>query len=448
MGALEALKTFARGGVHPPEAKAPTEQLAIEELPLPKSVFIPLQQHIGAPAKAVVKKKDEVLAGQLIGESGGFVSAPVHASVAGVVKNVAEVPTSYGPRSLAVEITVAEEQAWAEGILEAPLAELPTTDPKELKDRLQAAGLVGMGGAAFPTHVKLSPPPSEKIDTLILNGAECEPYLTADHRLMLEHARQIALGADVMRRILGLETVHVGIEANKPDAVQAFEALRGELPWLQVHGLKVKYPQGAEKQLIKAIVGREVPSAKLPLHVGCVVQNVGTAFAAYEALYLNKPLVERVLTLSGAAITRPANLRARIGTPLSHVAAQCGGPTDDLSKLVFGGPMMGKAVRSLDLPVLKNTSGVLFLTAAEAPVLDEEDCIRCGMCVTACPQGLTPCDLATHAEFEQVAGLTDLFDCVECGSCNFICPARRRLVQWIRLGKSTLRALQQEEKNG
>ena len=438
-------KTFAMGGVHPPESKGATEALAIETPPLPKTVFIPLQQHIGAPAKALVKKKDEVVTGQLIAEAAGMVSAPVHASVTGVVKNVAAVPTGYGPRSMAIEITVAEEQRWAEGILETPdpAFSLDDQDPKALLAALKSAGLVGMGGAAFPTHVKLSPPPGVSIDHLILNGAECEPYLTADHRLMVEHSHDVVRGADVLRRILGVDLVHVGVEDNKPDALAAFGAAAADAPWLRVHPLKTQYPQGAEKQLIRAITGREVPSGKLPLHVGVVVQNVGTACAAYEAVFLKKPLIERVTTISGAAVAEPKNLSLRIGTPVADAVAYCGGATEALSKIILGGPMMGKAVRSLDMPVLKGTSGVLLLTEGESPELEEDDCIRCAMCVKACPQGLTPCDLANLSEYDRgdhalVGRAADigLLDCVECGSCNYICPTRRRLVQWIRLGKA------------
>jgi H+/Na+-translocating ferredoxin:NAD+ oxidoreductase subunit C len=438
-------KTFSMGGVHPPESKGATEALAIETPPLPKTVFIPLQQHIGAPANALVKKKDEVLTGQLIGEAVGMVSAPVHASVSGVVKNVAAVPTGYGPRSMAIEITVSEEQAWAEGILQEPdeAFRLDDLEPKALLAALKSAGLVGMGGAAFPTHVKLSPPPGVSIDHLILNGAECEPYLTADHRLMVERADDVVRGADVLRRILGVELVHVGVEDNKPDALAAFAEAQGRAPWLRIHPLKTQYPQGAEKQLIRAITGREVPSGKLPLHVGVVVQNVGTAFAAFEAVFLNKPLIERVTTISGSAVANPKNLALRIGTPVADAVAFCGGATESLSKLILGGPMMGKAVRSLDMPVMKGTSGVLLLSEGESPELEEDDCIRCAMCVQACPQGLTPCDLANFIEYDTgdkalVSRAADmgLNECVECGSCNYICPTRRRLVQWIRLGKA------------
>lgn len=435
------VRTFKRGGVHPPEHKELTEKLAIERLPLPKRVVIPVHQNLGAPARVVVDKRATVKVGQVIAEAGGFVSAPVHASVSGKVKNVGPYPTSVGGTSLCVEIESDGEDAWVDGVDHSATA-LPALDG-DIPAHLAAAGLVGMGGAAFPTHVKLRPPKDVRIDALVLNGAECEPYLTADHRLMLEHAREIAQGMRVLMAALRVDRGFVGIEDNKPDAIATMgEAIR-ELPGIEVVPCRTRYPQGAEKQLIQSVLGREVPPGKLPMHVGVVVQNVGTAYAAFEAVARRKPLVERVLTVSGRAVRTPKNLRVRIGTPLSEVVEYCGGVTEQLRKLVMGGPMMGKALRYEDVPVLKSTSGLLFLDESESRVSRELQCIRCGKCVQVCPQGLVPAELGAMAEHGVYDQMKDAMDCVECGSCQFICPANRRLVHLIRLGKSEFRLLQQ-----
>ncbi|MBN1772279.1 MAG: electron transport complex subunit RsxC [Deltaproteobacteria bacterium] len=437
------VRTFKRGGVHPPEHKQLTERKPIETLPLPKRVVIPMAQCLGAPAEPTVKPKDAVKAGQRIGEPKGFVSTPVHASISGTVKKVDLYPTAVGARILSVEIESDGKDEWVEGI-DLESREVDFTRPDDFLPALTDAGLVGMGGAAFPTHVKLKPPKDVKVDTLILNGAECEPYLTADHRLMLERAPEIALGLQILMAVLKVDRAYVGIEDNKPDAAATMrQALAGTLG-VEVAVCRTRYPQGAEKQLIKSLTGREVPPGKLPMHVGCVVQNVGTAFAAFEAVARHKPLVERVLTVSGRAIREPKNLRVRIGTPLSDLVAFCGGAADDLRKLIFGGPMMGKALRFEDVPIVKSTSGILFFDREEAAAVREFPCIRCGRCVAACPQGLVPCDLGDQAEHGQYAGFADALDCVECGSCQFTCPAHRRLVHLLRLGKSEFRRLQKK----
>ncbi len=438
-------RTFRLGGVHPPEQKRLTEGKAIEILPPPRRVVIPMAQCLGAPAAPTVKPKDAVKAGRRIGEPQGFVSTPVHASISGVVKRVDLFPTSVGPRTLCVEIESDGADAWVDGV--DPAAEaVDFSRPEAFLPALSDAGLVGMGGAAFPSHVKLRPPKDVTLDTLILNGAECEPYLTADHRLMIEHPREIALGLRILRAVLGVERAFVGIEDNKPDAIARMrEALRG-LDGAEVAVCRTRYPQGAEKQLLKTILDREVPPGKLPLHVGAVVHNVGTAFAAFEAVARRKPLVERVLTVSGRAIREPKNLRVRIGTTLDALIDRCGGVTEGLRKVIFGGPMMGKALRSLDVPVIKSTSGVLFFDRSEAVLVREHPCIRCGRCLGACPQGLCPCDMADLAENARYEDMADALDCVECGACQFACPGHRRLMHLIRLGKSEHRRLQQAKK--
>lgn len=437
------VRTFPRGGVHPPEQKRLTEGRPIETLPLPKRVVIPMAQCLGAPAAPTVKPKDVVRTGQRIGEPQGFVSTPVHASLSGTVKKVDLAPTALGARVLCVEIESDGQDEWLDGV-QLQAREVDFSNPDAFLPALTDAGLVGMGGAAFPTHVKLKPPKDVKVDTLILNGAECEPYLTADHRLMLEHASEIVLGLRVLMAVLKVERAFVGLEDNKPDAAAALRTALAGVSGVELAVCRTQYPQGAEKQLIKSLTGREVPPGRLPMHVGCVVQNVGTAFAAFEAVARHKPLVERVLTVSGRAIKEPKNLRVRIGTPLSDLVAFCGGAADDLRKLIFGGPMMGKALRFEDVPVVKSTSGILFFDRQEAAAVEEFPCIRCGRCLVACPQGLAPCDLGDLAEHGQYDKLADAMDCVECGSCQFTCPAHRRLVHLLRLGKSEFRRRQKK----
>ncbi len=441
-------RTFARGGVHPPQRKELTSGVAISSPAPPAIVTIPLHQSIGAPARAIVKAREEVACGQLIAEPGGFISAPVHASVSGKVKRIAAFPTSIGPSVECIQIESDGQDTWVPDVnlgaseCTAALAK----SPEDLLATLAGAGLVGLGGAAFPTAVKLRPPPGGKVDTLLLNGAECEPYLTADHRLMIEEAPGIIAGLRVLMRVLGIERAVIGIEDNKPDAVETMRAAVDEIGGVSVEVCCTAYPQGAEKQLIQAILGREVPSGKLPLQVGVVVQNVATAFAAFEAVVRHKPLIERVVTVSGGAVAEPKNLRVRIGTSLEDLVAHCGGVRGELGKLIMGGPMMGKALKSFDIPVVKATSGVLLMDEVEAAQVDEQACLRCGRCVQVCPQGLMPCDLAAMANHGRLEGFGDGADCVECGCCQFICPAGRRLVHSIRFGKSDYRRLKAAEK--
>jgi electron transport complex protein RnfC len=406
---------------------------------LPQRVVIPLSQHAGAPAKPVVQVGQEVKVGTLLGEPGGFVSAAVHSSVSGKVAALGEFLLPTGRLSQCVVVEADGRDEW-EALQETPnYLDLP---PDELKARIRAAGIVGMGGAAFPTAVKLSPPKEKPIDVVILNGAECEPYLTADHRLMVERPREVLEGLRIIMKVLGVRKGFVGIEANKPDALQAMEQVAREHPDVQVCALQVKYPQGAEKMLIKALTGREVPPRGLPMDVGAVVQNVGTALAIYEAVHLGRPLVQRVVTVTGEGIKEPSNLLVRIGTLVKDVLQDCGGLKEEAVKVLAGGPMMGFALGSLEVPVMKGTSGLLVMSQAE--VVHTESflpCIRCGRCVDICPMGLMPSILSVLAEkgrYEE-AKEYNLFDCFECGSCAFVCPSRRPIVQLVRLAKSQVK---------
>jgi len=433
----EMLLTFPKGGVHPPESKTLSEHLAIETLPVPEEVDILLQQHFGAPCKPLVEKKAKVGEGDLIGEVAGGLGASIHTSVTGTVKGI-------GPSAHPVSVTSASVTIQTDR--EAPAKTYSFTDwrtlpPEELKKRVKAAGIVGIGGAGFPTHVKLAPPPEAKIDLLIINGVECEPYLTTDHRLMIEHPGDIIEGAKIILAMLGIRECHIGIEANKMDAVETLKRAAAEKApdgfKVSVDALKVKYPQGSEKQLIESITKRRVPGFGLPFDVGVIVQNVGTTKAIYEAVALNKPLYEKVVTITGKAITRPANLKVRIGTRLSDIVSYLGGTKPDLARIVMGGPMMGFPISTLDVPVTKTTSGVLFLTNEEIDSRPHSHCIRCGWCLDACPMGLQPNEIAVYVEAgrAQDTAKFGLFECFECGCCAFVCPAKRPLVQFIRLAK-------------
>lgn len=427
-------RTFV-GGVHPYEGKEFTEKKAIEELPTPQTVYIPLQQHIGAPTQPLVEKGAEVKAGQKIGEANGFISTPIHASVSGKVKGIQDVVHPVSGRGKAIIIEADEEQEWiAEFSFDENYLDL---SPQEIRKRVKEAGLAGLGGATFPTHVKLSPPPNKKIDVAILNGAECEPYLTADHRLMLEHPEPIINGLRIIMKTLGVDRGIVGIEDNKPDAIESMKKAAAAHADIEIAVLPVKYPQGAEKQLIKAILDREVPTGGLPMDVGVVVQNVGTAKAIFDAVAYQKPLTHRVVTITGPGITEPKNLLIPIGTPFQNAVEYCGGLKEDAAKIIMGGPMMGLAQPNLDVPVVKGTSGILIFTQAEASLPPEDPCIGCGRCVEVCPMHLLPTTLETLVsvkKFEDAERL-HIMDCIECGSCSYICPANRRLVHAIRWGK-------------
>jgi electron transport complex protein RnfC len=431
------LSTFAKGGVHPRESKGLTEHLAIERMPLPEQVEIPLLQHFGATCEALVNKKDRVQEGDLIGKVKGGLGANIHASITG---NVTNIGSSTGPVLLNIPSITIVRDPEAPNKVYMPLDWKGLTQ-QELLQKVKDAGIVGIGGAGFPSHVKLSPPPDAKVDTLILNGAECEPYLTTDHRLMLERPEEIVEGTKILLHILGIKQGYIGIEANKGNAIEILRKTieNQKLNGLKIHinPLKVKYPQGSEKQLIESITGRKVPGFGLPFDIGVIVQNIGTTKAVYDAVVLNKPLYEKVITISGKGIARPANLLIRIGTLINDIVQYLGGTRPDLDKIVIGGPMMGFAVSSLDIPVTKTFSGILFLTRDEIDNQPYGPCIRCGWCIEACPMGLAPNEIGLYVEAGRVADTAHLgtFECFECGCCAYVCPAKRPLVQFIRLAK-------------
>lgn len=430
--------TFERG-IHPDYQKELTSDKPIAVAQLPQRVVIPLSQHTGAPAKPEVNIGNEVKRGQLIGSPASFVSASVHASISGKVVAIGDFPQSSGKM---VSSIVIESDGKDTGMPFKENIDYMDLGADEIKAIIKDAGIVGLGGAAFPTSVKLSPPKEKPIDTVILNGAECEPYLTADHRMMVEQPQGIVGGLKIIMRALSVSEGYIGIENNKTDAIKAMEeAVSGESN-IKVCSLEVKYPQGAEKMLIKAIEGKEVPSRGLPMDVGVVVQNVGTAFAVYEAVRFGKPLTERVVTVTGEGIKEPKNMVVRIGTLISELIEQCGGLVDNAVKVIVGGPMMGFAQWSLDVPVVKGTSGILVLTEDEYVSSEEYfPCIRCGSCIDICPMGLNPSMLSILSEkgYYKETKEYNLFDCFECGSCAYVCPSQRPMVQFIRLAKSQVK---------
>ncbi len=423
------LKTFA-GGLHPPDNKKYSAHKPIELCPVPEELVIPAAQHIGAPAEICVAVGDQVKKGQVIAKAKGFVSVPIHASTSGEVIAVEPRLHPMGHPLPAVVIKADGENKWDESLQQHDPDQL---DADTMKKLLCDAGIVGMGGATFPTHVKLSPPPEKKIDTLIINGVECEPYLTADHRLMLEESERIIDGTKILRKILGVERAVIGIEANKPDAIEKLTAECAPHN-IQVQALHVKYPQGAEKQLIEAVTGRQVPSGGLPMDCGVVVQNVGTTAAISDAIRLGHPLVERIATVTGPGIKEPKNLKIAIGTPLSHLVEQCGGLNGEPGKIIMGGPMMGQTQLSLDIPAIRGTSGLLILRKGDFSTKPAGPCIRCGRCISVCPIHLQPTTIATYARLNMIdeAESYNALDCIECGSCTYICPATLPLVQSIR----------------
>ena len=432
------IATFKRG-IHPEYQKELSSGKSIKVFKLPQRVVIPLSQHIGAPAKAEVNIGDEVKRGQVIGSPASFVSAPVHASISGKVVAVADFPHPSGKTAPSVVI---ESDGKDEGIPLTENADYMNLSADEMKSLIKNAGIVGLGGAAFPTNVKLSPPKEKPIDTVILNGAECEPYLTADHRLMMEYSQEIVEGLKIIMKTLNVNQGYIGIEANKPDAIEKIRSVIAKESHIEMCALEVKYPQGAEKMLIKAIKDREVPSKGLPMDIGVIVHNVGTAFAIYEAVRYGKPLIERIVTVTGKGIREPGNIMVRIGTLIRDVIEQCGGLSEGAVKVVLGGPMMGFAQWSLDVPVVKGTSGILVLAEDEnTPSEEYYACIRCGRCIDACPMGLNPSMLSILSEkgyFEETKDY-NLFDCFECGCCAFVCPSNRPMVQFMRLAKSQVK---------
>lgn len=442
------LKTFKLGGVHPAENKLSAAQ-AITELALPKTVSIPLAQHIGAPATVTVAKGDKVKAGQVIARSSGFVSTNIHSSVSGTVAKIDTIPDSSGYPKMAVIIQV-EGDEWEESIdRSTELKKDFDFDGKTIIDKILEAGIVGLGGATFPTHVKLVPPQGMKAEVLLINGVECEPYLTSDHRLMLEKGAEIIVGIRLLMKALNVSQAAIGIENNKPDAIAHLQELCKNEAGISVVPLKVKYPQGGEKQLIKAVTGKEVPSGGLPIAVGAVVSNVGTAFAVYEALQKNKPLFERVVTVTGKSVAKPSNFKVRIGTAIGELIDAAGGLPEDTGKVISGGPMMGKAVATTEVAVTKGTSGILIMRDAEAQRGTVENCIRCARCVSVCPMGLEPFFLMTVSEKQlwDKAESSKVMDCIECGSCSYTCPSSRPLLDYIRLGKGKVGQIIRSRKN-
>lgn len=437
------MKTFKIGGVHPEENKL-SAGCPIREAGLPKQAVFSMFQHIGAPANPVVKKGDVVKVGTLLGEANGFVSAPVYSSVSGKVSKVDVALDASGLRRMAVTVDV-EGDEWDENIDRSAelvrLEERPELDAKTIVEKIKAAGIVGMGGATFPTHVKLCPPPGKVAECVIVNAVECEPYLTADHSLMLAHPEEILVGLRLVMKAVGVSKAYIGIECNKPDAISQMTEKAKQYPEIEVVPLQMKYPQGGEKQLIDAIIGRQVPAPPaLPIDTGAIVQNVGTCYAIYEAVMKDKPLIERVITVTGKSLSQPSNLLARLGTPFSQLIDECGGLPEDTGKIIGGGPMMGKALLSLDVPMTKGSSGLLIMNNKEAKRAEMEPCIRCAKCVGVCAMGLEPYLLAKVSGQRDwdAAEQNDITSCIECGSCQFTCPSHRPLLDYIRLGKSTV----------
>jgi electron transport complex protein RnfC len=431
-----------KGGVHPNDSKALSASKAIQNAPLLDSYNVIVHQNIGAPPEIVVKKGDEVKKGDLLAKASGFVSVPLHAPTSGTIKLIDKCP---GPTCISVpSITIDAdgEDEWGECM--EPITDWQNAEPDALKQRVADAGIVGMGGAGFPSHVNLSP--NKPIDTLILNGAECEPYLTADHRLMLEEAEKVVLGAAILARILGLDGAVIGVENNKPDAIEELNKVAGKYN-VKVQGLRVNYPQGAEKQLIYALTGREVPIGGLPMDAGCVVQNVASAAAVADAVIDGRPLIERITTVTGEPLADPGNWRFRLGTPISKALELSGGITVQPAKLLLGGPMMGFAQNSLDVTVMKNTSGILLIPVETASQYTSEPCIRCGRCVEVCPMDILPATISQAVENERFdwSAQLNVMACIECGSCSYVCPSHRPLNQHFKRAKAEIAAARRKE---
>ena len=437
------MKTFKIGGIHPAENKLSAAS-PIREAALPKQAVFSMFQHIGAPAKPIVKKGDEVKVGTLLAEAGGFVSAPIYSSVSGKVSKVDVALDASGTRRMAVYVDV-EGDEWEENIDRSStlvkLSNRPELDSKTIIEKVKNAGIVGMGGATFPCHVKLSPPPGSKAECVIINAVECEPYLTADHRLMLEHPEEILVGLQLIMKAVDVKKGYIGIENNKPDAIALMTEKAKDYEGIEIVPLKVKYPQGGEKQLIDAVIGRQVPAPPaIPINVGAVVQNVGTAFAIYQAVMKNKPLIDRIITVTGKSLQQPSNLLARLGTPFQQLIDECGGLPEGTGKIIGGGPMMGKALLSLDIPMTKGSSGLLIMNEKETRRSMPQPCIRCAKCVNVCAMGLEPYLLSKMCAMEDWEGAekNGIVSCIECGSCQYTCPSNRPLLDMVRVGKSTV----------
>lgn len=444
------LKTFPKGGLHIPDNKL-SEKEAIQKINLPKTVQVPIAQHIGAPSKIIVERNDKVKTGQVIARSSGFISANIHSPVTGTVTKIDTFLDSSGYKNPMVMIRV-EEDNWLEDVdLSPDLKSEISASKEEILQKIQEAGIVGLGGATFPSHIKLMIPEHAKApEILLINGVECEPYLTADHRLMLEKPDELLIGVQILMKALGVNRAAIGIENNKKDAIRLLGEKAKNLKGIEIVPLKVKYPQGGEKQLIKAILKKEVPAGKLPLEVGAVVYNVGTSFAVYEAVQKNKPLIERVVTVTGKTLVKPSNFWVRIGTPVEHLLEAAGGIPENTGKIINGGPMMGKALKDYSVPVTKGTSGILLIPKEKSNRRPIQPCVRCAKCLDVCPMGLEPFLLMALSDKKLIERSKDdnILSCIECGSCSFICPSSRPILDYIRLGKADVNKFMKSQKDG
>lgn len=445
MATMTLNKTF-KGGIHPGEHKELTEDKPYEIMPAPEEVYIPLSQHIGKPGKPGVKKRGEVIKGMVLAEPDGFISAAIHSPVSGKVKDISQATHAGGKPKEAIVIKVdeSEEVDFMEEL------DPNAVDSDAIIERVKQAGIVGQGGAAFPTFVKLMPPQDKKIEWLIINGAECEPYLTRDYRFMLERSEDLLEGVSLLMKALKIDKAIIGIETNKPKAIDVLSKLTEKsFPNIHIYGMKTKYPQGAEKMLIKAAINREVPPGKLPMDVGVVIQNIGTAIAVFDAVVKGEPEITAALTVSGGGINEPKNLIVPVGTPIKDVIEFCGGIKPNAKKVVVGGPMMGVAQYDLSAPVMKATSGILILSDEEVQGMQEYNCVRCGKCIEICPVNLMPTNIARYSQLNRLedAEKYGITTCMECGTCSYNCPSGIPLVQWIRLGKQRVISMQRSRKN-
>ena len=437
------IRTFRIGGIHPEENKL-THEVTTQVAPLPKQAVFPLSQHIGAPAKPVVAKGDVVKVGTLLAEAGGFVSAPIYSSVSGKVAKIDSAFDASGYRKPAIIVSV-EGDEWEESIDRSEdlvkIEDRPELTPESIVESIKKAGVTGMGGAGFPTFIKLCPPPGATAECVIINAVECEPYITSYYRLMMEHADEIIVGLQLLMKAAKVEKGYIGIETNKPAAIELLTQKAAADPRIEVVPLKQRYPQGGEKQLVDAVIRRQVPAPPaIPVNVGAIVQNVGTAFAVYQAVMKNKPLFERYTTVTGKKLSKPGNYLVRMGTPMRDLIEICGGMPDDDNKLLAGGPMMGRALTTDEVPVCKGTNSITILSGSDARRKPADPCIRCGKCVNVCPMGLEPYLLATLSakKMWERAEAEDVVSCIECGSCQFTCPSHRPILDNIRNGKSTV----------